>query len=75
MPRKYIDERNDSLSEVEKVYYYIFPMFYFQTFACQNYINQSFLVAYEMNERNNVIGEQLYFNFPRTNNKIISCNR
>ena len=74
MSRKYIDERNDSLSEVAKVYYHIFPMISFQAFAIQNYINQSFLVAYEMDEENSVIGEQIYFNFPRPNNKIISCN-
>ena len=74
MSRKYIDERNDSLAELAKVYYNIFPMISFQAFAIQNYINQSFLVAYEMDEDNNVIGEQLYFNFPRPNNNIISCN-
>ena len=74
MSRKYIDERNDSLSELAKVYYYIFPMISFQAFSIQNYINQSFLVAYEMDEENDVIGKQLYFNFPRPNSNIISCN-
>ena len=74
MSKKYIDERNDSLSEIAKVYYHIFPMISFQAFAIQNYINQSFLIAYEMDEENNIIGEQLYFNFPRPNKNIISCN-
>ena len=74
MSRKYIDERNDSLSELLKVYYNIFPIISFQGFAIQNYINQSFLIAYEMDEENNVIGEQLYFNFPRPNSNIIFCN-
>lgn len=74
MSRYYIDERNDSLSELAKVYYYIFPMISFQAFAIQNYINQSFLVAYQMDEENNAIGEPLYFNFPRPNSNIISCN-
>ena len=73
--KKYIDGRKDSLSELAKVYYNFYPLISFQTFSIKTYVNQTFLIAYQMNDQNNNIsGEPLYFNFPRSNEKTEENN-
>ena len=64
--KKYIDNREDSLSELAKVYFYFYPLISFEAYSLQTFINQSFLIAYELdNNSPNISGEELYFNFPR----------
>jgi len=72
LSKKYIDERNDSLSELAKVYYYFYPLISFEAFSLENYINQTYLVAYQLNDHNNdVFGEPFYMNFPRPNDDFL----
>ena len=47
LSKKFIDERNDSLSELAKVYYYFYPLLSFEAFSLENYINQTYLLAYK----------------------------
>ena len=72
LSKKYIDERNDSLSELAKVYYYFYPLISFEAFSLENYINQTYLLAYQLNDHNNDIsGEPFYMNFPRPNDDFL----
>ena len=72
--KKYVDERNDSLAELIKVYYYIYPLISYEAYSIQTYINQTFLIAYEMDDDKNIIGNELYFNFPKINDFFIKNN-
>ena len=66
LSRKYIDERNDSLSELVKIYYYFEPLIGYEAYLTRTYINQTFLIGYQINDNNNEIeGTEMYFNFPK----------
>ena len=66
--KKYIDDREDNLSEIAKLYYQFFPILAYSGYSTKTYINQSYLIAYEYdNETKNIIGKHLYFSFPRVN--------
>lgn len=72
LSKKYIDERNDSLSELAKVYYYFYPLISFEAFSLENYINQTYLLAYQLNEQNkDILGEPFYMNFPKPNDNFL----
>jgi hypothetical protein len=72
LSKKYIDERNDSLSELAKVYYYFYPIISLEAFCLDNYINQTYLLAYQLNDYNNdIFGEPFYMNFPRPNDDFL----
>ena len=73
--KKYIDDRGDSLSEIAKLYYQFLPIISFGAFSKQSYINQSYLIAYEYNnETKDIIGDYLYFSYPRINNGIFNLS-
>ena len=66
LSRKYIDERNDSLAELSKIYFNFYPIISGESKKLHTYINQTFLIAYEMKDNSTDIkGEEMYFNFPR----------
>ena len=74
LSKKYIDERNDSLSELAKVYFYFYPILSFEVFMNKSRINQTFLIAYQMDNNKNILGNEIYFNFPRLNDEFIENN-
>ena len=62
---KYIDNRNDSFSELAKLYYYMFPSVAFEFYLRETYINQSFLIVYEFDSDKKIVDDDyLYFAFP-----------
>ena len=67
--RKYLDNRNDSLKELAKIYYYMLPVINYGFKFMDVTINQTYLLAYEFenNEDRNIIGEDLFFSFPKSN--------
>ena len=65
--KKYIDERNDSLSELAKIYFHFYPIISYEACSSGTYINQTYLIAYEIGENNSIQGSEMYFNFPRLN--------
>ena len=68
---KYIDNRNDNLSEFVKLYYYFFPLISFEAYNRNIYINQSFLIIYEFDNDKKVINnDYLYFAFPKPTNEV-----
>ena len=72
---KYIDQRNDSFSELGKLYYYMFPTISFEGFNRDIYINQSFLIAYEFDKNNGKIkNDYFYFSFPKSDNDAVKSN-
>ena len=72
---KYIDNRNDSLSEIGKIYYYMLPYITFEAFTKKIYINETFLIAYELNKNNrNIINNELYFSFPKLKTELQTDN-
>ena len=72
--KKYIDERNDSLSELAKVYYHFYPIIAYQAYSIQTLINETYLIAYELDDNKNKIGEELYFNFPMIKDNFLENN-
>ena len=49
---KYIDDRgNDQLGKFAKIYYYMFPFIWYESFKTKSIINQSFFIAYEYGDR------------------------
>ena len=65
---KYLDNRNDSLKELAKIYYYMLPIINYGYKFMGVIINQTFLVAYEFDRENReIIGNDLFFAFPRAN--------
>ena len=74
MSYKYIDSRNDSLSELAKIYYYFYPLIASEANSAHTSINQTFLIAYEVNDKNETQGNELYFNFPRITDDFIQNN-
>ena len=67
--RKYCDNRNDSLKELAKIYYYMLPVINYGFKFMNVTINQTYLLAYEFEntEDRNITGEQLFFAFPKSN--------
>ena len=61
---KYIDKRNDSLKEIAKIYFYMFPVINYGVFYSNILIDQTFLIAYEFNNDRDIIGDELYFAYP-----------
>ena len=74
MSNKYIDSRNDSLSELAKIYYYFFPIIASETNSVNTFINQTFLISYSVDDNNEKEGKELYFNFPRITDEFIINN-
>ena len=72
--KKYIDDRKDSLSELAKVYYYFYPLISFEAYSVQTYINQTYLIAYEIDDKKNMKGEEMYFNFPMPSDEFFENN-
>ncbi len=63
--KEYIDKRNDSFKEIAKIYFYMFPIINYGLFFANVIIDKTFLVAYEFNNDRNIIGNELFFTFPR----------
>ena len=72
--KKYIDERNDSFSELAKIYYHFYPLLSIEGIMSDSHINQTYLIAYEVDNNSNILGEELYFNFPRLNRENLKDN-
>ena len=71
MSEKYIDSRNDSLSELAKLYFYFYPMIASEASSANTFIKQTYLIAYEVDDNNDIKGDPLYFNFPRIRDDFI----
>ena len=71
MSYKYIDSRNDPLSEVAKLYYHLYPLIATEEYLTNSPINQSYLIAYEVYNHSNIVGDELYFNFPKITDDFI----
>ena len=69
-----IDSRNDSLSELAKIYYYFYPLIATESNKAGTFINQTFLISYEVDDNNDMKGEKLYFNYPRITDEFIQNN-
>ena len=67
---KFIDKRNDSLSEFAKLYYHFFPLIASEAYNRNIYINQSFLIIYEYDDTKTINNDYLYFSFPKSNNEL-----
>jgi hypothetical protein len=66
LARQYIDERNDSFGDLAKIYFYFEPLVSYEAYLSQTYINQTFLIAYKLDDNSpNIEGDELYFNIPR----------
>jgi hypothetical protein len=65
--KEYIDERNDKLKEFAKIYFYLLPVINYGIYYTTVNIDQTFLIAYEYDNDRNIIGDELYFAFPRGN--------
>jgi len=63
--KQYLDDRNDSLKELAKVYYYMFPIINYGAYFTDLLIEQSTLIAYEFDESRNIKGDEMFFSFPR----------
>ena len=74
LSEEYIDNRNDCFSELAKVYYSFYPLISYEAYSVQTYINQTFLIAYKIDDNKNIIGKELYFNFPRLNDNFLNNN-
>ena len=70
--KKYIDDRNDSLKELAKIYYYMLPVINYGYNFMNVTINQTYLLAYEFDDKANIIGNPLYFAFPKSNLSVSS---
>ena len=72
LAQKHIDARNDSLSELAKIYFHFYPIISYEFYSIQTFINQTYLIAYELDDDNKKIkGKELYFNFPRINDDFL----
>ena len=73
--KKYIDDREDSLSEIAKLYYQFLPIITYNGISKGTYINQSYLIAYEYNnETKDINGDYLYFSYPRINSVMYNLS-
>ena len=74
LSKVYIDERNDAFSELSKIYFHFYPIMSLEGFKGNSYINQSYLIAYQIDNDNQFLGNELYFNFPRLNGDYLKDN-
>ena len=76
--KKYIDNREDCLSEIAKIYYYFLPIITYEAITKKTYINETFLIAYEYDEVTKEIkGDNysyLYFSYPVKFNELEKGN-
>ena len=72
--KKYIDERNDSFSELAKIYFHFYPLLSLEGIMSNSHINQTYLIAYEIDNNKNILGNELYFNFPRLQKENLKDN-
>ena len=71
----YIDKRNDSLSELGKLYYYMLPTISFEEYNREIYLNQSFFIVYELDkETKKIKNDYFYFSFPRMDNDALKTS-
>lgn len=63
--KQFLDNRNDSLKELAKIYYYMFPIINYGAYFTDLLIESSTLIAYEYDESRNIKGDEMYFSFPR----------
>ena len=60
-----IDARDcDQLGKFAKLYYYMFPHIWYESFQMNSIINQSFFLAYEF-DNNEIKNDVLFFRFPK----------
>ena len=71
---KFIDNREDPLSEIGKIYYYMLPYITFEAFTKKTYINETFLIAYEFDDNKNIINDELYLTFPKLKTELDITN-
>ena len=74
LSKVYIDERNDAFSELSKIYFHFYPIISIEDFKGNSYINQSYLIAYQIDDDKDILGNELYFNFPRLNGENLKDN-
>ena len=74
LSKVFIDERNDAFSELSKIYFHFYPIMSLEGFKGDSYINQSYLIAYQIDNYNQILGNELYFNFPRLNGEYLKDN-
>ena len=69
---QFLDNREDSLSEIGKIYYYFLPLITYEAITKNTYINQTYLIAYEFDfNTKEIIGQDyLYFTFPKKYNEL-----
>ena len=63
--KKYIDERNDSFSELTKIYFHFYPLISLGSLKYEFIINETYLIAYQIDNNSKILGDEMYFNFPR----------
>ena len=62
--KQFIDDKG-SLGELAKLFYYIIPIMGNGAFFMNVFINQTFFIAYEIDENKKLINKELFFNMPR----------
>jgi hypothetical protein len=68
--KKYIDDRG-SLGELAKIFYYMIPIMGNGAFYMNIFINQTFFIAYELNETKQIKDKELFFTIPRKKDSFI----
>ena len=72
---RYIDNRDDNLSELGKLYYYMLPIITQEAITKNTFMNQTFLIAYEFDNYNkSIIGNEFYFAFPKYKSELEDTN-
>ena len=74
MSEQYIDNRNDSFSELYKIYYYFLPLISTEANSAKTFINQTFLIAYDVTETKEIKSTVIFFNFPRITQDFFQNN-
>jgi hypothetical protein len=59
----YFYKSNSIMSEFAKIYFYLLPSITIDQINQNKYLNQSFLIAYEYNDKLNEIEDNKYFYF------------
>ena len=63
-----MDKRNsDKLGKVAKLYFFIFPHIWFESFQVKSIINQSFFIGYEFYSNRGFAYDPIFFRFPKNN--------
>ena len=61
-----MDRRSkDNLGQLAKLYYYMFPHIWYESFQMKSIINQSFFIAYEFLPNKGFLGTEIFFRFPK----------